>query len=104
MDLSDLNAEVREKYRPLSPWAYWGYSLLFAIPVVGLICAIIFCFAGENVNRKNYARGMLISLVLTFIFLFIIILSQGLFIFNKANSITDNAINSIDALTFELER
>lgn len=48
---------VPEENRPLSPWAYFGYGLLFAIPVVGFILLIVFSFAGKNVNRKNFARA-----------------------------------------------
>ena len=49
--------EIPEENRPLGPWAYFGYSLLFSIPVVGFILLIIFSFAGKNVNRKNFARS-----------------------------------------------
>ena len=28
-------------YRPLSPWAYFGYNILFAIPIIGWIFLII---------------------------------------------------------------
>lgn len=65
MEYNDINEQtIHTKYRPLSPWANWGYSLLFSIPIIGQICVIIFCFAGENVNRKNYARGLAISYII----------------------------------------
>ena len=48
---------VPEENRPLGPWAYFGFGLLFMIPVIGLILLIIFSFAGKNVNRKNFARS-----------------------------------------------
>lgn len=48
---------VPAENRPLSPWAYFGYGILFSLPVLGLILLIIFSFAGKNVNRKNYARS-----------------------------------------------
>lgn len=47
-----------EEFRPLSPWAYFGYWLLFNIPIIGLICNLVFCFADGNRNRKNFARAM----------------------------------------------
>lgn len=43
--------------RPLSPWAYWGLSLLYAIPVIGLIFVIIFSFGSSNINRRNFTRS-----------------------------------------------
>jgi hypothetical protein len=59
---------MEEKYRPLSPWAYFGYNLLFSVPVVGFVFLIIFSFNNKNINRRNYARsffcGYLLFLVI----------------------------------------
>ena len=44
-------------HRPISAWAYFGYSILFAIPVVGLIVNIILCLSDDNINLRNYARS-----------------------------------------------
>ena len=49
--------EGSDQFRPLSPWAYFGYSLLFMIPIVGLISLIVFAFSRKNINRRNFARG-----------------------------------------------
>lgn len=49
--------EIPSEYRPLSPWAYFGYNILFCIPIVGLILLIIYSFNNENINRRNYARS-----------------------------------------------
>lgn len=49
--------ELPEKYRPLGAWAYFGYGILFSLPVVGLICTIVFSFAGVNINRRSFARS-----------------------------------------------
>ena len=53
-----------ETSRPLSPWAYFGFSLLFLIPVVGVVLLIVFSFAAKNVNLKNFARSYWCGLVL----------------------------------------
>ncbi len=75
-------ANLPEKLKPLSPWAYVGYMLLFSmLPCAGLIIALVFAFSDSgNVNRKNFSRGyllmMLLSLVITIIiyaFLFIVV-------------------------------
>lgn len=70
---------VPAENRPLSPWAYFGYSLLFSIPVIGFILLIIFSFAGKNVNRKNYARSYWcwLILVLAFALIAVIIVLTG---------------------------
>lgn len=45
------------QYRLLSPWAYVGYGLLFTLPVIGWILAIVFALNDDNLNRRNFARG-----------------------------------------------
>ena len=70
---------VPEENRPLGPWAYFGYGLLFAIPVIGFILLIIFSFAGKNVNRKNFARSYWcwFILVLAIVLILFIVLLTG---------------------------
>lgn len=50
-------AALPEKYRPLGMWAYFGYTILFNIPIVGFICTIVFAFSDANIARRNYARS-----------------------------------------------
>ena len=45
------------KYRPLGAWEYFGYTFLFAIPLIGLIMMIIFALDGSNVVRRSFARS-----------------------------------------------
>ena len=56
-----------EAFRPLSPWAYFGYSLLFCIPLAGFVLLIVFSLSDQNINRRNFARshwcGLLIALI-----------------------------------------
>lgn len=53
-----------KEYKPLSPWAYWGLSLLYAVPVVGLVFMIIFSISKGNINRRNFTRSYWITLLL----------------------------------------
>ena len=46
-----------KKYAPISAWGYFGYELLFCLPVAGLILLIVFSFSNKNVNRRNFARA-----------------------------------------------
>lgn len=55
------------QYRPLSPWAYFGYNLLFSIPLIGFILLIVFSFSNENINRRNYARSFFVELLFVLI-------------------------------------
>lgn len=67
------------QFRPLSPWAYFGYSLLFSIPIVGFILLIVFSFSTSNINRRNYARSYFcLLLIVAIIFVVMLVLSLAL--------------------------
>lgn len=66
------NENIPSKYKPLSPWAYFGYQLLFSIPIIGIIFLIVFAFNNDNINRKNYARSFFCVYVLVLIIIAII--------------------------------
>lgn len=65
-----------EEYRPISMWGYFGYEILFSIPVVGLILLIVFSFTAKNQNVKNFARSYFCFLILAII-VFIILMVSG---------------------------
>lgn len=52
-------------YAPISGLAYFGYFILFAIPIIGWILCIAFAFGKNgNVNRRGLARAMFVFLIL----------------------------------------
>ncbi|MDE6597543.1 MAG: ABC transporter permease [Clostridia bacterium] len=65
------------KYRPLGAWAYFGYQLLFSIPLVGLICIIVFACSGDNINRRSYARSFFCVYIIVGIVLIIVLVVGG---------------------------
>ncbi len=44
-------------YEPISMWGYFGYGILFSIPIIGWIFVIVFAISAENHNLKNFARS-----------------------------------------------
>lgn len=66
-----------EKYRPLGAWGYFGYTLLFSIPLVGFICLIVFACSGSNVNRRSFARSYFCGFILVAIVLVIAVIALG---------------------------
>ena len=74
---------IPPEYKPLGMWAYFGFELLFAIPVVGIILLIVFACGGtSNINLKNFARsyfcGLLISLAVLLVVVIILAATGGL--------------------------
>ena len=66
---------IPTEYKPISAWGYFGYQLLFAIPLVGLILLIIFSLGGtRNINLRNFARSYFCIYLLGLIFIIILFL------------------------------
>ena len=55
---------IPPELRPLSPWAYFGYEILYALPVVGWIFLICHALGSQNVNKRNFARSFFVVYVL----------------------------------------
>ena len=74
------NSNIPEEYRPISMWSYFGYEILFSIPIVGFICLIVFALGAKNVNKKNFARSYFcytIIVCLVAIVIFAIMMATG---------------------------
>ena len=81
MPKKEITAEdLPEQFKPMSPWAYFGLSILYSVPVVGFIFLMIFTFNGGNINRRNFTRsywcGAIIVLAI-FVVVLIIALALG---------------------------
>lgn len=78
---TDFNEQqLPPQYRPISAWGYFGYSLLYVIPIVGFICLIVFALSNDNINRRNHARSYFCALIIAVIILaifFVIALITG---------------------------
>lgn len=56
--------QLPPQFRPLSPWAYWGLTLLYGVPIVGLVFLIVFSFSKGNINRRNFSRSFFCWLII----------------------------------------
>ena len=48
------------EFRPMRSWGYFGFSLLFMIPIVGLILMIVLAACAPNVNLRRFSRFFLL--------------------------------------------
>lgn len=71
------NTNLPDKYQPISMWGYFGYEILFAIPVIGFIVLIILAIGSGNVNVKNYARSKFCVTIILVIIFAVILLTGG---------------------------
>ncbi|MBR6736853.1 MAG: hypothetical protein IKL82_00610 [Clostridia bacterium] len=56
--------EIDSSLKPLSPWAYFGWSIVYSIPVVGIIALLINALTATNINCKNYARSFFCAFII----------------------------------------
>ena len=62
---------------PLSPWAYIGLQILFALPIIGFIFLIIFSISKKNINRRNFALSYFAWWLMWVIAIVVVILVLG---------------------------
>ena len=68
---------IPAEYRPISMWGYFGYEILFMIPIIGWIFVIVFAISAPNHNLKNFARSQF-CLWIIWIVLFLISAFTGM--------------------------
>jgi len=76
---SNKTPKIPSEYTPISMWGYFGYQILFSIPVVGWIFIIVFALSAQNHNLKNFARSQFCVLIL-WLFFAVIMATSGLFV------------------------
>lgn len=63
--------ELDAKYRPMGAWKFFFLQVLYAIPVIGLICLIVHAIGSKNITKRSFARSyfvaILVSIILTVI-------------------------------------
>lgn len=70
--------QLPAKYKPIGAWAYFGWTLLFSIPIAGLIVALVFALGStENINLRNFARSMFCYLAVVLLLALLMIGGMG---------------------------
>jgi len=60
-------AEARvlaDEYRPISMWGYFGWEIVYAIPLIGWIICVGQAFCANNRNLRNFARSQFCWLII----------------------------------------
>ena len=58
---------IPDEYKPISMWGYFGYEILFNLPIIGFIILVVMCFAAKNRNVKNFARSYFCFLIIVLV-------------------------------------
>ena len=71
--MSEIN-NIPEKYRPITMWGYFGYQVLFSIPVVGFVFLVVYALGGtKNVNKRNFARSYFCYLLILIVIMTVLV-------------------------------
>ena len=66
-----------DEYKPISMWGYFGYEILFSIPIVGFIVLIVMSINAKNQNVKNFARSYFCFTIILLILLVILLVTAA---------------------------
>ena len=55
---------IPASYKPISAWGYFGYRILYSIPIIGWIFLLIHAIGASNVNVRRHARSYFCSVLL----------------------------------------
>ena len=69
-----------ENTNPISTAAYFWLEVLYLIPGIGLIMAIILSTAPSNISLKRFSRASLLLKIVIFVFALIVVLAALIFI------------------------
>ncbi|MCH5169744.1 MAG: hypothetical protein J1F24_00520 [Oscillospiraceae bacterium] len=67
-----------EEYKPVTIWQYIGYSILFAVPVIGFIMLLVTAFGSDkSKSLRNFAKAQLILLAIVIVLYIILFIFAG---------------------------
>lgn len=55
---------IPDEYRPIGMWGYFGYTILFNVPVIGWIICLCLAFVASNRNLRNFSRSQFCWIIL----------------------------------------
>ena len=58
---------------PIKPFGYIFLTIIYSIPIIGLIVILAHSASYKNLNRRNYARSWLIGIILIILIIFALI-------------------------------
>ena len=83
-------------------WAYVFWTIVFTLPVIGIILVVIFSLAGTNTNRKKFARSFLCWLLIDVIILIALVVYLAVLI--KNSGLNGDVLTAMDAFFKALPR
>lgn len=70
-----MKYNVPDEFQPMSPWKYFGLTILYDIPLIGFIFLLCHAIGSHNINKRNFARSFFCVLVIVAVIVGIIFLT-----------------------------
>ncbi|MBQ7336243.1 MAG: hypothetical protein IJW92_07215 [Clostridia bacterium] len=64
---------VPNTHKPISAWGYFGYRLLYSIPVIGWIFWLVHAIGAKNRNVRSHARSYLCQFLIALIIIAVVV-------------------------------
>lgn len=74
------------EWAPISMWGYFGFEILYAIPVIGIIWLLVNAIGAKNRNVKNFARSYFCFLIVAVIVGTIVLGKMGINLWSFGHS------------------
>lgn len=97
---NNKNTKMEKMLRPVKTASFFWLQLLFAVPVVGAVCGLIWlCFKKSNISRRNYVKSVLIWKL---VFILVAVVFVCFYLLFRNRLALGNLLESIlqDALTW----
>jgi hypothetical protein len=72
--------QYSDRYAHISAWGYFGYQLLFSIPIIGLIALICCSLFAHNLNLRSFARSYFCGFIIVLVLIIILVSVGGAFL------------------------
>ena len=86
-----MKYNVPDELQPLSPWKYFGLTILYDIPLIGFIFLLCHAIGSHNINKRNFARSFFCVLVIILVIVGIICIILG---FDKIGTLISELLKS----------
>ena len=62
--MNNYEKMIPRSFKPISAWGYVGYSILYGLPVIGFIFALVHAIGAHNRNVRSFARSYFAAILL----------------------------------------
>ena len=98
--MNNYEKMIPRSFKPISAWGYIGYSILYGLPVIGFIFALVHAIGAYNRNVRSFARSYFLAIIVGIVV--VAVLGGVLYALISAGIITKEMYDSLYDSLFDL--